>query len=57
MNLEIIVNDCIGMLLYNLILSSIGKVILMYFLQGGSLEKEKQTFQEKLKEKLDKQEK
>jgi len=53
MNLEIILNVCAGMLLYNFILAAIGKVLLNYFLDNNkTIQETKKTFEEKLAEKL-----
>ena len=53
-DLEIIINVCLGMLLYNFILASIGRVLLRYFLDNSdTVQKEKKSFREKLKSKLD----
>jgi len=53
MNLEIILNVCAGMLLYNFILAAIGKVLLNYFLDNNkTIQETKKTFEEKLSEKL-----
>lgn len=53
MNYEIILNVFIALIIYNLILSSLGKVILKYFLDHSeTVQKEKKSFQDKLKEKL-----
>lgn len=52
-NSEIIINVCLGVLLYNFILASIGKFLLKYFLDSSDLiQKEKKNFKERLKEKL-----
>jgi hypothetical protein len=52
-NLEIIINVCLGMLICNFILASIGKVLLRYFLDNSdTVQKEKKKFQEKLKDKV-----
>lgn len=52
-NLEIIINVCLGMFLYNIILASMAKVLLKYFLdKSDTVQKEKKSFQERLKEKL-----
>ena len=51
-NVEIIINTCIGLLLYDILLASIGKVLLKYFLDNSeTIQKEKKSFQERLKEK------
>ena len=53
-NLEIIFNVCLGLFLYNLILNSIGKAVLVYFLNNSeTIQNEKKSFREKLKSKMD----
>lgn len=53
MDFKIILNVCIGMLLYNFVLASIGKVLLRYFLDNSTtIQKEKKSFREELNKKL-----
>lgn len=41
------------MFIYNIVLASIGKVILSYFLQNSeTIQKEKKTFEQRLAEKM-----
>ena len=52
MNLEIIFNVCLGLFLYNLVIASIAKSLLLYFFEHSkTIQKEKKTFQERIKEK------
>jgi hypothetical protein len=51
MNIEIIFNVCLGLFLYNLIISSIVKSLLLYFFEHSkTIQKEKKSFQERIKE-------
>lgn len=54
MDLNIIINVVIGVAIYNLILSSIGRTVLIYFLEkSDTVQKEKKSFQDRLKEKME----
>jgi hypothetical protein len=57
-DLDIILNVFIGMFLYNMVLTSLGKALLNHFLNNSeTIQKEKKSFREKLKAKLDEREK
>lgn len=53
MNLDIIVNVCIGMFVYNIILASFGNVLIKHFLENNeTVQKEKKSFRDRVSEKL-----
>lgn len=54
MNIEIILNVFIAMFIYNLVLKAMGITLMKYFLDGNDyVKKEKESFKEKLKNKLE----
>jgi hypothetical protein len=50
-NLELIFNLCLALFFYNLIISSVAKSLLLYFFEHSkTIQKEKKSFQERIKE-------
>ncbi len=57
-NLEVIVNVCLGMILYNFVISAMFKALFIYFLDNNkTVQKEKELILGKLKEKLNQSDK
>jgi hypothetical protein len=57
-NIEIIFNLCIAMLIYRIVINAIAKNLMVYFLdRSKTIQGEKKTFQEKVREKLKEEEK
>lgn len=50
---SIVLSVVVGVFIYNIILRAIGNVILTYFLKTDVLKKEKESFQDKLKKKME----
>lgn len=58
LNFEIIFNVFVAMVFYRMFFSWIGSFLLKYFLdKSETIQKEKKSFQEKLKEKIEQNEK
>jgi hypothetical protein len=50
-NLELVFNVCLALFFYNLIISSVAKSLLLYFFEHSkTIQKEKKSFQERIKE-------
>jgi hypothetical protein len=50
-NLELIFNLCLALFFYNLIIASVAKSLLLYFFENSkTIQKEKKSFQERIKE-------